>query len=309
MWIGQQQRKKLHAGRQTAQETIELRKGAIGIGGLAQCLKQGGHQCRQPFTRPLTAHRAHPAMMPAADGGGDMSRFAKPHAGKRFERLRVFLHPCEHQTAALGGERGLALKQAAVMTADGLQALCDRNGEGRCIGKTHEAGDVVQVFFAFRQGMGLLIFHHLQAVFEFAQEEISGAQFRLRLLRDQAARGKRGKGFERCTPAQVGIAAAQYQLLGLHKEFDLANAATAELDVVTGDRDLAVAFMGVNLPLDRMNIFDCREIEILAPDEGLHRLQKTLPRFGIAGTGTRLDHGRAFPVLAHRFVIMLRRIG
>ena len=238
-----------------------------------------------------------------------MGGFAETHAGERFERLRVFLHPCEHQTAALGGERGLTLKEAAVMTADSLQALCDRNGEGRRIGKAHEAGDVVQVFFAFRQGVGLLIFHHLQAVFEFAQEKIGGAQFRLRLLRDQATCGKCCKRFECCTPAQVGIAAAQYQLLGLDEEFDLANAATAELDVVTGDRDSAVAFMGVYLPLDRMNIFDCREIEILAPDERLHRLQKSLPRFGIAGTGTRLDHGRAFPVLAHRFVIMLRRIG
>ena len=44
--------------------------------------------------------------------------------------------------------------------------------------------------------------------------------------------------------AQLGIAAAGDQLLGLDEELDLADAAAAELDVVAGDRDLAVAADG-----------------------------------------------------------------
>ena len=48
------------------------------------------------------------------------------------------------------------------------------------------------------------------------------------------------------------MAAAGDQLLGLHEEFDLADAAAAELDVVALDRDLVVAAVGVDLPLHRL---------------------------------------------------------
>ena len=40
-----------------------------------------------------------------------------------------------------------------------------------------------------------------------------------------------------CAAAQLRLAAAGDQLLRLHEELDLADAAAAELDVVAGDRD------------------------------------------------------------------------
>ncbi len=72
---------------------------------------------------------------------------------------------------------------------------------------------------------------------------------------------------------------------------------------------LRMAFMGMDLPLDRMDVLDGGVIEILAPDERLKRLQEARAGFGIARAGARLDHRGAFPVLAHAFVIGLRRIG
>ena len=73
---------------------------------------------------------------------------------------------------------------------------------------------------------------------------------------------------ERVAVAQVGIAAAGDQLLGLREELDLADAAAAELDVVAFDRDLAVAAIGVDLALERVHLGDRGEVEIFAPHEG-----------------------------------------
>ena len=65
--------------------------------------------------------------------------------------------------------------------------------------------------------------------------------------------------------AQVGMPPAGNELLGLDEELDLADAAATELDVVACDRDFAVAAMGVDLPLDRMDVRDRGVVEVFAP--------------------------------------------
>ena len=93
------------------------------------------------------------------------------------------------------------------------------------------------------------------------------------------------------------MAAAGDQLLGLHEELDLADAAAAELDVVAFDRDLVVAAIGVDLPLHRVDVGDRGEVEILAPDERRELLRGTLAGGDVAGAGPRLDQRGALPVL------------
>ncbi len=58
------------------------------------------------------------------------------------------------------------------------------------------------------------------------------------------------------------------ELLGLHEELDLADAAAAELDVVALDRDVGMTTIGVDLALQRLDLGDGGEVEILPPDEG-----------------------------------------
>ena len=79
------------------------------------------------------------------------------------------------------------------------------------------------------------------------------------------------------------MAAAGDQLLGLREKFDLADAAAAELDVVAVDRDLAVALVGVDLPLHGVHVGDGGEVEILAPDERREIGEKRLAGSDIAG--------------------------
>ena len=107
--------------------------------------------------------------------------------------------------------------------------------------------------------------------------------------------------------AQLRLASAPDQLLGLGEELDLADAAAAQLDIVTGDGDLAMALDRLDLALDGMDVLDGGEIEILAPDEGAQMAQELSPRLRIAGDGARLDHGGALPILPHALVIGLGR--
>ena len=88
--------------------------------------------------------------------------------------------------------------------------------------------------------------------------------------------------------AQCGIAAAGDELLGLHEELDLADAAAAELDVVAQHRDRAMALDGVDLALQRLHIGDGGEIEIFAPDIGLEPVDESSPRARSPATGRAL---------------------
>ena len=108
---------------------------------------------------------------------------------------------------------------------------------------------------------------------------------------------------ERARAAHRWAAAAEDELLGLDEELDLADAAAAELEVVARHRHQLVAARGVNLPLHRMDVGDGGVIEILAPDERRELGEKARAEVEIAGGRPRLDHRRAFPVLAERLVI------
>ena len=141
-----------------------------------------------------------------------------------------------------------------------------------------------------------------------AQEAVARLELRSGLRRNAAGAGQ---GFERVAgrrQAQLRHAPAPDELLRLGEELDLADAAAAELDVVARDLDAASAAMRVDLPLDRVDVLDRREIEMLAPQERRQLGEEFLPRLAVAGDGARLDEGGALPVLACAFIIRERRL-
>ena len=120
-----------------------------------------------------------------------------------------------------------------------------------------------------RQRMGLLVGDHLQAMLDGAQEPVGAHQDRrARRSSIQPPSASASQGRERLAAAQLRMAAAGDELLGLDEEFDFANAAAAELDVVAFDRDDAVTAKGMDLPLHLVDVGKRREVEIFAPDEG-----------------------------------------
>ena len=148
---------------------------------------------------------------------------------------------------------------------------------------------------------------HLQPVLDRAQEAIGRLHVVARVGLDPAVFGQLVEGGERVAVAQRRVAAAGDQLLGLGEELDLADAAAADLDVVALDRDLAVAAIGVDLPLHRLHVGDRGEVEIFAPHERRQIVEQRLARRDVAGAGARLDHGGALPVLPDAFVVGQRR--
>ncbi len=128
-----------------------------------------------------------------------------------------------------------------------------------------------------RQRLRLLVGDHLQAMLDGAQKAIGLVKLAANLGLDPASRLEALQRDQRFRHAQLRLAAAGNQLLGLHEEFDLADAAAADLDVVAGDRNLAEAAEGVDLPLHGMDVGDGGEIEILAPDERGEIGEKAFP--------------------------------
>src|SRR6185436_11096345 len=96
---------------------------------------------------------------------------------------------------------------------------------------------------------------------------------------------------------------------GLGEEFDLADAAATDFDVVAGDADGAKAPKGMDLPLHGMNVRDRGKVEVFAPDEGRQILQQVRARGEVAGDRARLDQGRPLPVLAEALVVVERGVG
>src|SRR5690242_17248928 len=104
--------------------------------------------------------------------------------------------------------------------------------------------------------MDLFVGHHLQTMFDGAQEIVSGGELIARLRIDPAVGRERGKRDDGATVAQFGVPSAGNELLRLNKELDLANAAPSKLYVVTLDRDLAMTAIGMDLLLHFVDVRD-----------------------------------------------------
>src|SRR5665213_517239 len=161
----------------------------------------------------------------------------------------------------------------------------------------------------FWQRVRLLVFDHLQTMFERAQEVVRPRQVDRRFIGNKTANTQRFDGVKRSAWPQSRIATAENELLCLCEELDLANTAAAQFDVMSRDRDGAVLSVRVNLTLDRVDVLDGRVIQTSPPDEWHDGTQKFRARCWIAGAGARLDHGRALPVLTHALIVGFGSIG
>src|SRR5690606_14472613 len=167
-----------------------------------------------------------------------------------------------------------------------------------------EAGEAQKVLSIGRKRLRLLVGNHLQPVLGAAEEEIALRQLVAHERHDPAAFGELRECADRVRYTKIGLAATGDELLRLGKELDLANAAATDLDVVTGNADLAETLEGMDLALHRVDVGDGGKIEVLAPHEWRELLDEGFTRWNVARHGPRLDHGGALPVLAEAFVVV-----
>ncbi len=174
---------------------------------------------------------------------------------------------------------------------------------------TAEQRQAIECRSCIWQCLRLLIIDHLQAMFNMAQIAIGGQQIIGNVWARAAQFNQDIDCIAGCRDPQIRQPAAPDQLLCLSEELDLANTAAPDLDVMSGDGHFTMTLDGMDLPLDRMNVLDGGEIEVLAPDEGPQVAQELRASGNIAGDLARLDHRRPFPVLPHTLVICLRGQG
>ncbi len=246
--------------------------------------------------------------MPVADDLRGKRGVGKAHAFQNAERFRIVIGAGEGEVPFRRGKIRRFLEQGGIDVADGIEHLQAPGGEAFQIGKTGEVGQAQQILLVCGQCLGLFVIDHLQAVFQHAQKAV-GADHPFRGFRiGPAAGGKGADGGAGGALAQAGIASPGYQLLGLGEEFDFADAAAPDLQIVPGNGDFFMPVMGIDLAFDRMDVLDGGKVEIFPPDEGSEIIEKSLARPDVAGDGPGLDHGRAFPVLAQGLVIILCRL-
>src|SRR5579872_4261045 len=143
-----------------------------------------------------------------------------------------------------------------------------RVGELIARSKPEKPGEQIERLRVRRKRMGLFVGDHLQTMLNAAQEIVSRHELIARRCVDPTVGCQGGERDKRPAIAQFGMTSAGDQLLGLDKEFDLANAAAPELYVVTFDGDLAMTAIGMNLPLHFMDMRDRGVVEVFTPDEG-----------------------------------------
>ena len=128
--------------------------------------------------------------------------------------------------------------------------------QGRIAAEPREG---LELRLAGRQALRLLVGDHLQAVLDGAQEAVGLRRARRApraVIQPSSCSATSMSRVRR--PAQGRPAAAEDELLRLHEELDLADAAASELDVVTRDRDLVVPAHRMDLPLHRVHVGDRR---------------------------------------------------
>ena len=246
--------------------------------------------------------------MPAPHDAGRGRGIAEAQGAKGLERAGIVVAAGEHQVAAWPGQARRLLEQPSIVAFHAVQALEQVVLERLRIGIAQEGRDRRHAGLVSRQGVGLAVVDHLQAMLDGAQKTIGFDQFFGVGRRDVAGGGERAQGLAGAAQPERGIAAAEDELLGLGEELDFADAAAPQLDVVAQHLDRAAAAMGIDLALDRMDVVDGREIEMLAPDVGRELAQEGVADGKGAGHRMGLDHGRALPVLADALVVELGRL-
>src|SRR5262245_54349739 len=242
----------------------------------------------ESLTGPLAPRRGVAARLPGANGGKRATRVAKaepPHTCK-CRGVRLIRH---NEDRGRADRLRQLLEQSAVMGLDALEGVDERVTEGVGVGKARQPGDSVELPPVGRDDMRLLVANHLQPVLDAAEKEIGFGQFAGSLARDPAAFSQAFECLDGAARPKLRVPASGDKLLGLGEEFDVADAAPPELDVVASDSDGAMAFELVHSALHRVNVGDSGVVEIFAPDERRELAQELLARLAVARSNSRLD--------------------
>jgi len=169
--------------------------------------------------------------MPFPNASRDNRGRLEPQFRQRLDRVGIILDAGEDETAADIVETRGILEERGVMIHHMAQMPGENGGKARRRGEAAEARKLFQGRRIGGQTMRLLVVDHLQAMLDAAQEIVGAGQLRLDAGADPAVAPQLTQHRQRARAAQIRPLAAKDQLLRLHEELDLADAAAAELHI------------------------------------------------------------------------------
>ena len=249
------------------QRLVEGGERGVCIARAGESLEQGGGQLRQHFAGARAPDRGAPSEMPAANRFRGGRRIVEPEALKGRQRRRIVGDASEDEIAGRSAQCRRILEEPGIVAFDPRQVAGQVLREGFEPPIAAEFGEARERRALEGQALRLLVGDHLQPVLDAAQKEVGLAQVLLRPGADPVVGAELAQHVERARAAHLRTAAAEDQLLCLDEEFDLADAAAAELHVVAGHDDTVVAADRMNLALHCVYVGDGGVVEVLSPDE------------------------------------------
>ncbi len=290
------------------------------------------HDCRgRAFDQPaeplpaFVAQRQHAGLLgPAGNAGGNLARqpLGEGFAAEGRRRATATAASGSRGCTAIvvgcgsgaGGARLAFVQQGVELVGDEFADLAEALEQLACAGGgvgREAVRDPAQIGVGSRQQMRLLVVQKLDAVLDPTQEQIRLGQPCGGFRRHQPTGGKATQRRQRRAAANLGELPATHDQQQLHDEFDLADAAARELDVVgplgpaRGAALRLVADLAVQLP----QRLEDAVVEVAPVDERRHDLAQ---RHGMAAfqAAARRDDaafqpGKALPLAALHLQVVL----
>ncbi len=216
----------------------------------------------------------------------------------------------------VGGEPGRARVVVTMLRVGGAEQqrlelprhvvarAVDARADGGPIRQAHDQAQACTIHGVDGKRVSLFVANQLHRVLRLAQHQVRVGQFRNIAGRHELRAGQQRQHLEQRGALQAPVAAAAHQLHGLHDEFDLADAAAAEFQML-------IEFAPRHLPGDqRLHVaqrLEYAEVEIAPIHERAHEFL-IRRRVGFQpNDGPCLDPGVALPIAAMLLQVIFER--
>ena len=157
--------------------------------------EQYRHDFRELPARKHALERAVGSRVPAPHQRGNLERATKAHSSEAIERFAIVGLGWKEQPPATGLDDRRILEQRRIMALHVAQMNEQGLRKSIPVGESGKPGKPLKPIPIGRQGVGLLVGHHLQSIFDHAQKTVSSAELIAHLLVDPAAVGQRVECF------------------------------------------------------------------------------------------------------------------
>ena len=289
--------------RQGRQEAVHAVQGAVRVGRLAHGVDDLVQYLPDDGARPFRAGRRVASFGPSPEGLDGGERLRESGRLQLGDRVRILVRSLQDRGRdVLLGLRGV--EPRAIEVVDLRGGALDPVDQIVLRVEPEEGGDVRQPFVGLRKLLGLGVVDHLQAVLDPPQQQVRVAQGGRLARHDVVLAVERLQHGKEARAAQAAVAAPVRQLMHVHEELDLADAAAAELHVMAGCPDRSMAVEVVDLLAHGADFLHRGEVQPLVPDERREPFHERRAGRQVAGDRPGLDQRGPLPGAPEALVVV-----